>query len=676
MSRICEGQVQRQGKVSRAGSGAILKGAGMDAGTRRNCELSQEKVAGSSAPVACPRASDRVSSRLADSGSSSVSRLRRHAHIYAGLFGILIALTLVLVWFSRIGDIWSSPIQEIDAPSHYYFIRKLLRNGLSVALTLNPNDSFYPPLFHLLVYGLMRLCALFGINITIFAGVNLIWIAYAGLVFPIGMLLWTSYFLDGLCTWQHCLLSAAVPILSVVSAAFPYWTLSAGPLLAYGLGTALLPFALYAGLRLMDAVTAECADGSRHIWKWAIVNILFGLLIMLAHPRVAFTYLVLIGFFVLFRLPWRWILAALGGLGVAVLLFALYVMRRDHGKDFLHPSNWFHTYQPTRSLSEAFRIVITDFLPGVAGVIMAVCLLLSVLASLLLSGRRRADGLALVLSYLLVGIIFFCSASVKGSLANVLTAVWYRGETRPMTMIPLAVVPLLAFGMRCLLRYRKDTVRCSESSLVSLCCAYGSSILVVVLLSGLISTACLFNPVKETVASNVARNTGFIGTDQFRQLTDMKREVLSKVNRQVGPHATVIADPLNGSMYGMTLYGMDMLYPVYNPMDTKNGKVFGQVEHAFASGDPELVLRTTCPVITSYRRAGDVNMLPTAKYLLTMGDQAPDLQMFTYRAQYYPFHDQGLIDGYIKSKALQKVADFGSPADDGQRWALYRFSCH
>ena len=646
----------------------------MDADIRRSRELDQGKVVGSSALVTCPLARDHASCRSADSSSSSVSRLLRHAHIYAGLFGILIALTLVLVWFSRTGDIWSSPIQEIDAPSHYYFIRKLLRNGLSVALTLNPNDSFYPPLFHLLVYGIMRLCALFGIDITIFAGVNLIWIAYAGLIFPMGMLLWTSYFLDGLSTWQHCLLSAAVPILSVVSAAFPYWTLSAGPLLAYGLGTALLPFALYAGLRLMDAVTAEREDGSRHILQWAIVNILFGLLIILAHPRVAFTYLVLIGFFILFRLPWRWILAALGGLGVAVLLFASYVMRRDHGKDFLHPSNWFHTYQPTRSLSEAFRIVITDFLPGISGLAMAVCLVLSIVSALALSGRRFKDGLALVLSYVLIGVIFVCAAAVKGPLANVLTAAWYRGETRPLTMIPLGVVPLLVFGMRCLFQYRPDTNK--RSFVSTLYREYGSNFVVVLLLVCLTAAACLFNPTREAVASSVARNTGFTKTDQSEQLTDRKRQVLSQVNRLVGPHSTVIADPLNGSMYGMTLYGMDMLYPVYNPMDTKNGKVFGQVEHAFASGDPELMLSTTCPVTTSYDRGADNRTAtPTNKYLLTMGDQASDLQMFTYKAQYYPFHNQALFDRYIKSGALQKIKDFGSPAGGSQPWELYRLSC-
>ena len=126
----------------------------------------------------------------------------------------------------------------------------------------------------------------------------------------------------------------------------------------------------------------------------------------------------------------------------------------------------------------------------------------------------------------------------------------------------------------------------------------------------------------------------------------------------------------------MTLYGMDMLYPVYNPMDTKNGKVFGQVEHAFASGDPELMLSTTCPVTTSYGRGADNRTAtPTNKYLLTMGDQASDLQMFTYKAQYYPFHNQALFDRYIKSGALQKIKDFGSPAGGSQPWELYRLSC-
>ena len=66
-------------------------------------------------------------------------------------FGLLLAILIVVSWFPKTRSMWNLPIQAIDAPSHYYFIRKLLQNGLSVIWELNPNDSFYPPLFHCVV---------------------------------------------------------------------------------------------------------------------------------------------------------------------------------------------------------------------------------------------------------------------------------------------------------------------------------------------------------------------------------------------------------------------------------------------------------------------------------------------------------------------------------------------
>ncbi|MCT6919729.1 MAG: hypothetical protein M3Z49_11000, partial [Bifidobacteriales bacterium] len=116
---------------------------------------------------------------------------------------------------------WTLPIQEIDAPSHYYFIRKLMRNGVSAALALNPNGSFYPPLFHLLVYALISISSMFGSGLNIFASLNIVWIVASGLIFPAGMALWCSYFLQKSRGWGKEIISFLVPVLSVSSAAFP-----------------------------------------------------------------------------------------------------------------------------------------------------------------------------------------------------------------------------------------------------------------------------------------------------------------------------------------------------------------------------------------------------------------------------------------------------------------------
>ncbi|RBP99104.1 hypothetical protein CRD59_05500 [Bifidobacterium xylocopae] len=584
---------------------------------------------------------------------------------------------------------WTLPIHQIDAPSHYYSIRKLLKHGLPAALHLLPNDSYYPPLFHLLVCLLIKACGLFGLTLNIFTGLNIVWIISSGIAFPAGMLLWCSYFLRGVAAPYRAALSVILPVLAVSCAAHPFWMLAAGPLIAYGLATSLLPYLMYASLRLIDALVKPEERSPRSAVCWALVNIALGLLVLFAHPRIAFTYLVFIAFFIILKLPWKVIASAAGALCLAVLMFAAYVMRRDHGKDYFNPSSWFHTFEPTRSVPDALRVVVTDFLPGLPGVIMAICIVAAVLATILLSGDRRKDGIALLASYLLTGLVFVCSAAVTGPFANIVTAAWYRGETRPLTMIPLAVVPLLAFGASCMLPGK--TVDDGGGDTGAALCAHASawkeyrqstnaSLRRVIAVAGICVLAALAvlantaDPTRAALTSTIESNVSLDQADPREQLTRAKYQVLTDVKRRVEPDAVIISDPMNGSMYGSALYGMDMLYPVYNPMDTKKGKVFGDVERAFASGDADLLLHTVCPVETTYAPRPD-GRTPSPKYFLTMGPQAPSLQMFTYKAQYYPFHDRSLIDSYEHSGTLIKVKDYNSLISRDQSWSLYRFAC-
>ena len=89
---------------------------------------------------------------------------------------------------------------------------------------------------------------------------------------------------------------------------------------------------------------------------------------------------------------------------------------------------------------------------------------------------------------------------------------------------------------------------------------------------------------------------------------------------QPGDEATVISDPLNGSMYGMAAFGTQMLFPIYNPMAEKNGAIFGQVERAFDSGDGDVLLDTVCPINPE-----------EPEYFLTMGPQAERSPSISWR---------------------------------------------
>ncbi len=610
----------------------------------------------------------------------------RNRLLLSSCLGLLLSFFMVIRWFPKTWNMWNLPIQAIDAPSHYYFIRKLMKNGLSAALELNPNDGFYPPLFHVLVYLLISVSNWLGIEINIFTGLNLIWLLTSGILFPMGMLLWCSYFYSDAAIRYQTILNIVVPVLSVLSVAHPYWMLNAGPLIAYGLATSILPFLMYFSLRLLDVLTIRSERTVTRVLRWSLLTIIFAFLMLLAHPRLAFTYLVFMGPFILAKMSKKNILYFLLFVCLAAVFFFIYVSHRDRGKDYLHPSAWFHTFRPTRSFGNAVQTVLTDSIPGFAGIFMAALVCISFIAILLLCGARFRDALAVDGAFLLTSLIFIASSALTGPVANVITAAWYRGETRPLTMIPLAVVPLLAFGLRCLLEPQNGspllTLRPSGrikshllfrpvSSYVQL------SLVGVATVSFLALTLVLcssFEPAKKQLSAIVAGSTNVETQTPGEQLSRDKYYALKKVHNLVEDDAVVVSDPLNGSMYGMTLYGLDMLYPVYNPMDTKNGRVFGNVERAFASGNSERLLHTVCPVVTSYTAKSHPEDR-SSKYFLTMGPQSPSLRMFTYKEQYYPFHDDRLINEYELRGTLVKITALDSPNEPGSQWNLYRFAC-
>lgn len=594
-------------------------------------------------------------------------KMRKAAVPIASVLGILCAFTIVIVWFPKESSMWNNPIQQIDAPSHYYFIRKLMKEGIGAAFHLHPNGSYYPPLFHILCAALLKVANAIGLNMSIYAALNTVWIVSSGIVFPMGMLFLCRYFFHSTQTWVSALLSVLVPILSVSSATHPYWMLSAGPLIAFGLATSMVPFLIYFSLRLLDSV-ASSSRNFRSIIKWSICTVIYGLIIIIAQPRIGFTYLLLILPFVVLRLPKKVTVSVAGGIILLGCAFAgfVYVSYPAGREKLFHPANWFSTFKPSRSLGEALRIAFTDFLPGIAGVMMAIALgcalIFSIIYSLNSEEKRRWDGIALSLDYLFVVVVYVSSTALTGAIPNILAGPWYRGETRTLTMLPLASVPLIAYATKLALewlsgRYGRITrnIVLDLYKVAAICIA-----LFLVLLSGVAQVA---NSTRADLSEAVASSTRITDENPDEQLTTAKYEVLADIAQRVGTDAPIISDPLNGSMYGMTIFGLNMVYPVYNPMSTGAGKIFADIETSFASGASQNLLKTVCPINGSQ-----------PKYFLTMGPQAPSLQMFTFKAQFDMFHDDELIDRYAQEGALEKIISYGafSPKEN---WALYEFNC-
>lgn len=701
------------------------------------------------------------------------------------IIGIASALCLVIAWFPS--TVWNTPIVSSDAPAHYYFIRRLLDEGLGAALHLWPHNSFYPPLFHVCAYFVIKIAALFGVQCSIYAAFNITWIIASGVIFPSGMLVLCRYFLqrwnrgnpisnpisrisqasptsesssvsessnvsnqqvssavnrqynatlDATFVLQN-LIGLFVPVLAVSSVCHPYGLLNAGPLIAFGFATSLLPFLIAATLRLFDAIAAR-----EHIVKWLAITAIAGVVCLVAHPRIAFTYALILVPFIVLRLPWKLILGAFIAMCVGAVAFAALMLTSFKSDRWANPASWFHSHQPSKNLWESISFCFTDGLDGFPAILFALLLIAGTVAAFVCASRRAAmrssdslsgavstvapdfsasglpaascsdpadvslsassepsrprrndrlrDVIALTAAFLLVTLVYVCTVTLVGALPNIISAPWYRDENRIMTMLPLVALPLLVIGVNALSEcvsacaasasfapsassfFAKNSV--SSSSVPSLSSASAVSsvknvslasnwigpIAVFLVVAILAVSAQIVCPSRSAARDTIIAHSSLNQSDPNEQLTEQKIAVLRKVTKRTGTQATIISDPLNGSMYADTLFNANMLYPIINARTDVPSAPFGKVETAFASGDGQQVLGTVC------------SLTDAPEYFLTMGDQAKSLQSFPYRAQYDSFHNEELIDAYVDGGTLVKVADY---SQYGQGWALYRFGC-
>lgn len=704
------------------------------------------------------------------------------------IIGIVSALCLVIAWFPS--TVWNTPIASSDAPAHYYFIRRLLDEGLGAALHLWPHNSFYPPLFHICAYFVIKIAALFGVQCSIYAAFNITWIIASGVIFPSGMLVLCRYFLQ---RWnrgnpisnpisrisqasptsesssvsessnvsnQHAsstvnqqynatldatfvlqnLLGLFVPVLAVSSVCHPYGLLNAGPLIAFGFATSLLPFLIAATLRLFDEISAR-----EHIVKWLAITAIAGVICLVAHPRIAFTYALILVPFIVLRLPWKLILGAFIAMCVGAVAFVALMLTSFKSDRWANPASWFHSHQPSKNLWESISFCFADGLDGFPAILFALLLIAGTVAAFVCASRRTVvrfsdslsvavstvapavspvptsglpavscsdaadvslfessepsrprrndrlrDVIALMAAFLLVTLVYVCTVTLVGALPNIISAPWYRDENRIVTMLPLVALPLLVIGVNA---FSECVSACAASASFALSASSFSAknsvssssvpslssgpavssvksvsfisnwigpiaaFLVVAILAVSAQIVC---PSRTAVRDAIIAHSSLDQSDPNEQLTEQKIIVLRKVTERTGTQATIISDPLNGSMYAETLFNANMLYPIINARTDVSSAPFGKVETAFASGDVQQVLGTVCPLTDA------------PKYFLTMGDQAQSLQSFPYRAQYDSFHNEELIDAYVDDGTLVKVADY---SQYGQGWALYRFGC-
>ena len=569
-----------------------------------------------------------------------------------------------------------------------------------------------------------------------------------------------------------------MPVLAVSSVCHPYGLLNAGPLIAFGFATSLLPFLIAATLRLFDEIAAR-----EHIAKWLAITAIAGVICLVAHPRIAFTYALILVPFIVLRLPWKLILGAFIAMCVGAVAFVALMLTSFKSDRWANPASWFHSHQPSKNLWESISFCFADGLDGFPAILFALLLIAGTVAAFVCASRRTVvrfsdslsvavstvapafsadadalasdtavpapavspvptsglpavscsdaadvslfessepsrprrndrlrDVIALMAAFLLVTLVYVCTVTLVGALPNIISAPWYRDENRIVTMLPLVALPLLVIGVNAFSECvsacaasasfalsassfsAKNSVSSSSvpslssgpavssvksvssSSVPSLSSGPAvSSVKSVSFISNWIGPIAAFLaiailavsaqivcPSRTAVRDAIIAHSSLDQSDPNEQLTEQKIIVLRKVTERTGTQATIISDPLNGSMYAETLFNANMLYPIINARTDVSSAPFGKVETAFASGDVQQVLGTVCPLTDA------------PKYFLTMGDQAQSLQSFPYRAQYDSFHNEELIDAYVDDGTLVKVADY---SQYGQGWALYRFGC-
>ncbi|MDR2799101.1 MAG: hypothetical protein LBB07_00555, partial [Bifidobacteriaceae bacterium] len=195
-------------------------------------------------------------------------------------FSFILSLLIVILWYPS--NLWQYPIQFTDAPAHYYYIEKLVRNGFGSAMHLTLEGGFYPPLYHIVAAIFIKI-----FHVGVMTGSTLSWLFFNAIVFPVGMIFLVSYFIGR----KNIFILALTPILSVSFFAFPYLLLHQGPLLAYAAATALLPFLIYFTLKFFDALIDFLQNKNKRLLIiYFSASCILGLLSVLAQPRILFAY--------------------------------------------------------------------------------------------------------------------------------------------------------------------------------------------------------------------------------------------------------------------------------------------------------------------------------------------------------------------------------------------------
>ncbi|GAA1984853.1 DUF6541 family protein [Microbacterium pumilum] len=358
------------------------------------------------------------------------------------LFALLVAAVLLT---ARVAGVFGDPeniSQTFDNIFHLNGVRFVLDTGNASSLWLghmtNPSGglAFYPAAWHALVSLTVQLS---GVSIP--AAINAVTVVVSAVIWPLGALLLTRVLFG-----RSPVLSVTAGLLAASLPVFPILLMDYGVLYPYQLGLALLPAALAATMRALGLAGGRMAPG-RVWWAVALLGCLPGL--ALAHPGALLGWLALTAPMALVVVVTRLRAARTARARWAVLgVFVAYLAIGVVLLKVLRPPAEARGWPLRMGMVDAVVDVLTVSAWYDVSAVLAAVLVVGGLVWAVVARTPRA--IVALGMYVVAAILYIAVAALPlMPLRDILTGGWYNNLPRLAAMLPIALVPLGAYGAAC-----------------------------------------------------------------------------------------------------------------------------------------------------------------------------------------------------------------------------------
>lgn len=464
------------------------------------------------------------------------------------LVAYVLAATLIV---ARITAVIGDPAhfsQTFDNVFHLNAVRFVIdtanASSLDIGYMTNPEGppTFYPAAWH----GLVALVAqLSGASVPV--AINAVVTVISSVVWPLGILFLTRSLFG-----RSRVLSLIAGLSASALPSFPLLLMDYGVLYPYQLGVSLLPASL--------AVTAHLlrvARGSDHVGAWWWFVALGGSLpgIALSHPGAFMAWLalsaplVLVSVYVL----WQAKRAVRARILIAVCTVA-YLAAGAMLADVLRPPPEARAWPPQMGVGDAIRnVVLVSPWYAASSVVVAVLVLMGIVWVFIVRSPAAISALGV---YLVCAILFVVVASVTFQpFRDALTGPWYNNLPRLAALLPIALVPLAAYGAACSAAalgrmLRRRTYVTARTWTVA-----------VVAVAVVFALAMQIGPLSAMPAAQRAASASFAVTPDSALVSTDELALLARLDDIVPKNVAIAGSPWTGTSVAYALTGRPVLMP-------------------------------------------------------------------------------------------------------------------